>query len=80
MREYCDYLEEEDQRRTPSVLDIAERELLWRAIKTARSAKYRKGAKHPRWVAVMETFLLGSTYSWQLCVKFGFNPDEMVSR
>ena len=54
--------------------------LLERGVRGARDPDSRKGTKHPRWVAVMETFCLGSTYSKELCQKFGLNPYEEVSR
>lgn len=56
-----------------NVNSIGDPELLRRAVQTARG-------KHsgPRWAAVSERFLLGSTYSRQLCERFGFNPDERV--
>jgi len=60
--------------------DITDRELLWRAVKNCRSRAYRKGEKHWRWIAVKDTFLLGSTYSRQLCARFNLDPDEKVSR
>jgi hypothetical protein len=47
-------------------------ELLRRAVYTARGR--RKG---PRWVAVMETFMLGSTRAQELCRRFGYDPDEI---
>lgn len=55
-------------------------ELLARAVGSARSRSHNKGVKHPRWVAVMDIFQLGSGYSMQLCRHHGFDPDEMVSR
>lgn len=64
----------------PSVSDIADADLLRRAVKSARSREYNRGSKHARWVAVMDAFALGSTYSRQLCRRFGFDPDEMVKR
>ena len=62
-----------------SVNDIADAELVRRAVLASR-ANARKGLKHPRWVAVMETFSLGSGYSRELCMRFGLNPDDLVSR
>lgn len=35
-------------------------------------------ARNPRWIAVMKTFGLGSTYAQQLCIRFGLDPDEKV--
>lgn len=61
-----------------SVDSISDSILLERAVKSARSRSYRKGVKHPRWVAVMDAFSLGSTYSAQLCRRYGLNPDEEV--
>lgn len=63
-----------------SVDDIEDDELLRRAVLLARSTRHPKGVKHPRWVAVMSLFSLGSTYSAQLCRRFGLDPDEMVKR
>jgi len=63
-----------------TVADIADAELLSRAVRNARSRDKRKGEKHWRWVAVMDVFALGRTYSCQLCERFGLNPDEEVAR
>lgn len=63
-----------------SVKDIPDEELLRRAVKSCRGRNYRKGARHPRWAAVMDNFMLGSTYSRELCRRFGLDPDEMVKR
>lgn len=63
-----------------SVDDIPDAELLGRAVKAARSRKHNKGVKHPRWVAVMDAFALGSNYAGELCRRFDLNPDEEVSR
>jgi hypothetical protein len=63
-----------------TVSDIADNELLRRAVNGARARQYRKGCKHPRWVAVMDAFSLGSTYAVQLCRRFGLDPDEQVKR
>jgi hypothetical protein len=67
------------QQAVGSVADISDDELLRRAIKTARPHSHRKGP-FPRWAAVMDTFMLGSGYSRQLCARFGFDPDETVNR
>lgn len=61
--------------RNGSVADIPDEELLRRAVLNARG--YRRG---PRWVAVMAAFALGSTYSYQLCQRFGIDPNEEVRR
>jgi hypothetical protein len=54
-------------------------ELLRRAISNARPVRDVRGGV-PRWKSVMDTCLLGSTYAWQLCERFGLNPDEKVRR
>lgn len=58
---------------------ISDEELLRRAVRSARQKKYGH-VKHPRWVGVMDSFSLGSTYARNLCRRFGFDPDEMVKR
>lgn len=65
---------------TRTVADIPDAELLSRAVKSCRDNSRRKGEKHPRWIAVVATFALGSTYAHQLCERFGLNPNEEVSR
>lgn len=62
-----------------TVADIPDTELLARAVKSARSLE-RLCKPVPRWVAVKDVFLLGSTYAHQLCRRFGLDPDEMVTR
>jgi hypothetical protein len=64
---------------TGTVSDIGDADLLHRAVKNAR-ANYHKGRKHPRWVAVRDTFAIGSTSAHELCRRFGLDPDELVSR
>jgi hypothetical protein len=66
--------------RTSTVASIPDEELLRRAVMTCRSRDRNKGVNHPRWVAVMDAFMLGSTYAWQLCARFDLDPDEMVQR
>lgn len=61
-----------------NVASIPDEKLLERATRAARSRATR--GYHYRWVAVGETFGLGSTYSMQLCRRFGLNPDERVRR
>lgn len=60
-----------------SVNDIPDNELLGRAVRAARG---RTGRINPRWVGVADSFGLGSTYSRQLCRRFGVDPDEKVKR
>lgn len=61
------------------VASIQDKELLERAVRGCR-ARHTVLKTHPRWVAVMEVFALGSTYSAELCRRFGLDPDEQVSR
>lgn len=63
-----------DHSRTVPIMDD---ELLRRAVKTARA---RARGYSPRWAAVMDAFMLGSTYAHALCRRFDFDPDEMVRR
>lgn len=60
-----------------TVDDIPDANLLERAV---RSARGRTGRINPRWVGVADAFALGSTYSRQLCRRFGLDPDEKVRR
>lgn len=62
------------------VASIPDAELLLRAVTSARSRRYNKRVKHPRWVAVKDAFQLGSGYANELCRRFGLDPDEEVSR
>lgn len=64
--------------RTPdgTVNDIADNELLSRAVRNCRRGRGR--AKLPLWSVVADRFALGSTYAGQLCRRFGLDPDEMV--
>ncbi len=57
-----------------NVSSISDEELLRRAVIGARKGR----GYQPRWVCVMDRFMLGSTYARQLCDRFGLNPDEKV--
>lgn len=57
------------------VSSITDEELLRRAVTSART----RGVT-ARWVALADTFMLGSIFSVQLCRRFGLNPDEKVGR
>ena len=63
-----------------SVTDIDVAELIGRAVRNARARDRRKGQKHPRWVAVMDAFALGSGFARELCRVHGLDPDELVKR
>lgn len=62
--------------RTDIVDSIPDSELLKRAVRNARS-RSRRGY-HTRWQAVMDVFALGSTFAWQLCTRYGLDPEEKV--
>lgn len=55
-------------------------DLLARAVRNARDRHCRKGEKHPRWVAVMDWFSLGSGFAHMLCRRYRLDPDEQVKR
>jgi hypothetical protein len=57
-----------------SVADIADRELVRRAVV---SAGYGRKSGY-RWARVSDTFALGSTYASQLCRRFDMDPDAKV--
>lgn len=63
-----------------NVSSISDEELLRRAVKSARSRACRKGSTEFRWAGVSWAFSLGSTYSAQLCRRFGLDPFEMVRK
>ena len=63
-----------------TVADLSDESLVQRAVTSARDKHARKGQPHPRWAGVSSTFGLGSTYSAQLCRRFGFDPNEMIKR
>lgn len=58
------------------VNDIPDNELVGRALKSLRRRRGR--GRQPLWANVADAFALGSTYSQQLCRKYGLDPDEMV--
>ncbi|WP_342711543.1 hypothetical protein AAFG13_06780 [Bradyrhizobium sp. B124] len=63
-----------------SVASIPDSELLRRAVIQSRARDCRKGQQHARWEAVMDNFLLGSSYAVELCRRFDLDPDELVKR
>ena len=72
---HCDlhHLSQDPQERMAlrDVSSISDDELVRRAVHTARP---RRG--QPRRAAVMERFMLGSTFAEQLCARFGVDPFE----
>ena len=62
-----------------SVDEIPDTELIRRVIGGLRRVvRTPRGRTVPLWTKVSNRFCLGSTYSMQLCRRFGFNPDEQV--
>jgi hypothetical protein len=62
------------------LFELTADDLLKRAVRNCRGRNYRKGVRHPRWTAVMDTFVLGSGYAQALCRWADLDPDEMVQR
>jgi hypothetical protein len=60
--------------------EISDLLLLTRAVRNARDESKNKGVGHPRWVAVMDLFNIGSTYARLICNRVGYDPDEIVKR
>jgi len=56
--------------------DYTHESLVERAM---RNAKPRNLGPAQRWVAVMDTFATGSTMAWELCKRFGLDPEEVVA-
>jgi len=59
----------------PSVRDYSMESMVERAVRNARP---HKCGPSPRWVAVMDTFALGSTFAYELCRIHGLDPEEEV--
>lgn len=62
----------------PSVSIIPDATLLGRAVRNCRRGRSRH--KVPLWSVVSDRFALGSTFSVELCLRFGLDPDEMVKQ
>lgn len=60
--------------------EVSDEVLLARAVRGALDSNKNKGVAHPRWVAVKDLFVVGSTYAHLICHRFGMDPDEMVKR
>jgi hypothetical protein len=58
-----------------TVAEISAEDLVKRAVRNAHPHRCGEAA---RWVAVMDTFALGSTFAYQLCRMHGLDPEEMV--
>lgn len=61
------------------VYDIPDNELLNRVLRSLQN-RGRGREKLPLWVIVGAKFALGSTYSFQLCRRFGLDPEQIVKR
>lgn len=59
---------------------MTDEELMFRAVRAARgmSTHRSRSLAIPRWTAVMEVFVCGSTTAKELCRRFNLNPDELV--
>lgn len=64
----------------PEPYEVPDDVLLRRAVEGALDRTKNKGVGHPRWVAIMDVFLVGSTYARMICHRFNLDPDEMVKR
>lgn len=61
------------------VNSIPDVELIRRVINSVcRVPRSTQARTVPLWQNVSEAFCLGSTYSQQLCRRFGFDPDKQV--
>ena len=60
------------------VSDIPDAELVRRCIQSLCVKPRPRAGGQPLWNAVGNRFALGSTYSMQLCRRFGFDPDQPV--
>lgn len=69
-----------DSASAKELFEVPDEVLLARAARSALDSNKNKGVAHPRWVAVMDTFVVGSTYAHLICRRFGMDPDEMVKR
>jgi hypothetical protein len=58
------------------VSEYSDADLVERAVRNARVR--RIGSREPRWAAVSDAFAMGSTYSAELCRRFGLDPNEMI--
>jgi hypothetical protein len=56
-----------------TVASIPDAELLRRVVRSI--ARNRPRRKEFAWAAVSDAFALGSTFSAQLCYRFGIDPD-----
>lgn len=60
------------------ISSIPDDHLLKRAVQNARPPTVTVGQY--RWVVVGKVFGLGSTFSQQLCRRFGLDPDDVVNK
>lgn len=60
--------------------EVSDDDLLLRAVRNALDSNKNKGVPHPRWEAVMDIFVVGSSYAHLICQRFGYDPEELVQR
>jgi hypothetical protein len=53
-----------------------QRDLIERALRNLRRSRGSRSKE--RWVAVMETFAVGSTVAHALCHEFNLDPEEKI--
>lgn len=71
-RVYLAWLDaQQDKPSTGTVADISDENLLRRAVCHLAP----RARKQPAWARISDVFALGSTYSAQLCRRFGRDPD-----
>ena len=56
--------------------EVSDEELLSRVVRSIKGANHRGRTKRPLWAAIMDTFIVGSTYAHLICRRFGHDPDE----
>ncbi|PLP90840.1 hypothetical protein CX682_14630 [Pseudomonas sp. FFUP_PS_41] len=62
---------------TLSGCEFTEDDLLRKAVRMVNGTSRRKT---PRWVLMKDVFCCGSGVAHALCRRFGFDPDEELSR
>jgi hypothetical protein len=59
------------EQKTGTVADISDEDLLRRALRYVAP----RARRQPAWARISDVFGLGSTYSHQLCSRFGIDPE-----
>jgi len=71
----CGIIGPHEKHRAGWLPEYTDKELFKRALRNARP---RACGTAPRWVAVMDTFAVGSTVAADICRKHDLAPDEFV--